>query len=254
MDGPVIYRETAPCETLSLFIDAYWTVEGANSAHRPDRILPDGCVDIILNNGPAFITEQGSTWMHSGETYLVGTMTRFKEMVRPPGTRLSGVRFKPGGFTCFYDPVLLKSTSDSTIVFDRALFPPETATLLNRFFLDRLKPFSRDLLPVLADVRDHQGRLTVDRLARRHFLTIRTLERLFERHLAVGPGEFLNFTRFQSALDGIRRRGDKTLLDIALEHGYYDHAHLSNTIRKYTGSPPSFCRVLPNSSLSDGVS
>src|SRR6185437_2839700 len=189
---PIIYRETAPCAALSPFIDAFWTVAGANTSDQPDRILPDGCVDIILNIGPSFLTEEGRTSMHSNEVYLVGTMTRFKDMIRPPGTRLLGVRFKPGGFTCFYDPILLKSTADQTVPFDRSLFP-RPASSLNHFFLRRLNSSSRDLLPLIADARDQKGRLTVDQLARRHFLTTRTLERLFDMHLAIGPKEFLNF-------------------------------------------------------------
>ncbi len=256
---PIIYRETAPCKALSPFIDAFWTVTGANTTDRPDRILGDGCVDIILNSGPAFLTEHGRTLMHSGEAYLVGTMTRFKDMIRPPGTHLSGIRFKPGGFSCFYDPALLRSTADSTVLFDRSLIPPlpittDPTAILNRFFLRRLRPSSRDILPLLADVRDRQGLLTVDQLAKRHFMTTRTMERLFDLHLSIGPKEFISFSRFRSALESIRHRRDETLLDIACKHGYYDHAHLANAFRRYTGSSPSFCRILPNTSLPGHVS
>ncbi len=34
--------------------------------------MPDGCVDIILNQGPAFSSEHGNFLMDSGEAYLVG--------------------------------------------------------------------------------------------------------------------------------------------------------------------------------------
>ena len=253
MESNIQYRETAPCAALSPYIDAFWTVTGANTTDQSDRILPDGCVDIILNTGPGFTTEQGATRMHTGEAYLVGTMTRFKEMVRPPGTRLLGIRFKPGGFTCFYDAALLRSSADHTVPFERSLFPCRTASL-NRFFLDRLKPSARDLLPLLTDIRLQKALLTVDQLARRHYLTIRTMQRLFDRHLAIGPKEFLDFTRFQFAYESVRYRNDSSLLDIAVRHGYYDHAHLSNAIRKYTGSTPSDCRILPNTSAAGPVS
>lgn len=272
----IIYRECLPHKSLAPFIDAFWTVTGANTTDLPDRILPDGCVDIILNTGPTFLTEQratqmgsgeqNATQMHSGEAYLVGTMTLYKEMVRPPGTRLLGIRFKPGGFSCFYDPFLLRSTADRTVLFDRSLFPfprradpaapdiidpaapgrtIDPAASLNRFFLDRLKQPIRSLLPILADIRLQRGRLTVDKLAKQHFMTIRSLERLFDLHLAIGPKEFINFIRFQSAMEAIRHRQamghrcGNSLLDIACEHGYYDSAHLSNAFRKYTGFSPT---------------
>ena len=255
----ILYRETLPHASLAPFIDAFWTVTGTNTTDQSDRILGDGCVDIRLNAGPGFLTEQGTVHMHTGEAYLTGTMTRFKDMVRPSGTQLVGVRFKPGGFTCFYDPAFLRSTADTTVPFDRSLFPSFNPTidptvLLNRFFLHRLKPSSRDILPLLADIRDRQGLVSVDQLVRRHFMTARTLQRLFDLHLAIGPKQFINFIRFQSAVQSIRNRRDRTLLDIACNHGYYDHAHLSNAFREYAGSTPSLCRILPNTSLPDRVS
>jgi hypothetical protein len=56
----IIYREIPPQEALSPFIDAYWTVTGHNTGNLPDKVLPDACVDIILNTGPAFASEIGA--------------------------------------------------------------------------------------------------------------------------------------------------------------------------------------------------
>ena len=242
----IIYKEIAPHPTLSSFIDAYWTVTGDNTGYLPDKVLPDGCVDIILNTGPAFITENGSTIMENGQAYLVGTMTRYKAMVRPPETRLTGIRFKPGGFPFFYEHAFLKNTADITIPFDPRLIPviPETspnpAPVLDRFFCDRLKTPRHETLTLIESVHHAGGRLTVKALAKQHFTTIRQVERLFNLHLDISPKEFISVTRYRYALEKIRREhSGKTLLDIACECGYYDHAHLANDIRKYTGSAPT---------------
>ena len=53
MATEITYREITPHVALSPYIDAYWTVDGDNTACLPDKILPDACVDIILNTGPA---------------------------------------------------------------------------------------------------------------------------------------------------------------------------------------------------------
>jgi hypothetical protein len=115
MAGHIIYREIPPHQALSPFIDAYWTVTGDNTGYLPDKVLPDACVDIILNVGPGFASEIGARQMDTGQAYLIGTMTRFKEMIRPPATRLIGIRFKPGGFPFFYDHQLLKDTADKAV-------------------------------------------------------------------------------------------------------------------------------------------
>src|ERR1700733_9036206 len=103
MPDQIVYQEIPPHATLAPFIDAYWTVTGENNSYLPDKVLPDACVDIIINTGPSFASEIGSIQMESGHAYLIGTMTRHKEMVRPPATRLIGIRFKAGGFPFFYD-------------------------------------------------------------------------------------------------------------------------------------------------------
>ena len=242
----IIYREIPPQEALSPFIDAYWTVTGHNTGNLPDKVLPDACVDIILNTGPAFASEIGATRMDRGHAYLIGTMTRFEEMIRPPGTRLFGIRFKPGGFPFFYDHQLLKDTADKTIEFDPCLLPalredsPNLPVQLDRYFYDRLATPSQQTLTLITTVHQAKGRLTVTELAKRNYVTIRQLERLFSLHLDITPKEFINVTRFQYAFNHLRQGSSrKRLLDVACECGYYDHAHFANEIRRYTGSPPS---------------
>lgn len=212
----------------------------------PTRSSPDGCVDIILNTGPRFIADQSAVQLNSGQAYLIGTMTRYKEMVRPPRTRLTGIRFKPGGFPFFYAPSLLKDTADRVVEFDNRLLPAidEAArnlpALLNRFFCDRLASPGQQILTLITAIHQAKGRITVSELAKRNFITIRQLERFFDLHLAIGPKEYINFTRYQTALASIRyEHSRKSLLDIAFECGYYDHAHLANDIKRYTGSAPS---------------
>ena len=243
---PIVYKEFRPHKMLALFIDAFWTITGNNVSPLPDKILPDGCVDIILNAGPAFPGRQDAQPMNTGEVYLVGTMTRYIELVRPPATRLIGIRFKPGGFSCFYDHPLPRDAANRTIEFDRALIPilgPDIinpAPALDRFFANRLSIPDQPVLPLIADIQHLKGRLTVSQLARRNFIPIRRLERLFQQHLDLTPKSFINFVRYQSALQQIQTKpASRTLLDIAFDCGYYDHAHLANEIKKHTGSAPT---------------
>ena len=77
-------------------------------------------------------------------------------------------------------------------------------------------------------------------LTRRHFVTARQLERSFKYYTGVSPKEFINQERFRYALQAIRhKQPGQDLADVALACGYYDQAHLSNEIRRYTGEMPS---------------
>jgi len=237
----IVYKEYAPHPALSPFIDAFWTVSGTNNTAQPDKILHDGCVALILNTGPTFQDRRDATPMAAGEAYLVGTMTRYIEMIRPPATQLTGIRFKPGGFSFFYDPSLLRDTADQTLEFDRTLFPagdlnaPNPATPFNTFFLRRLKTPSQPIQPLIEAIQKTNGRITVSQLARKNFITTRQLQRLFHLHLAITPKAFINFVRYQSAIQLLNTKRTR-LLDIACACGYYDHTHLANEIKKYTGA------------------
>ncbi|TWV97499.1 helix-turn-helix domain-containing protein [Chitinophaga pinensis] len=66
-------------------------------------------------------------------------------------------------------------------------------------------------------------------------ITTRQLERNFQRHIGVSPKEFTNIVRFRCALSQIKHnKQEGSLLSIALDCGYYDHAHLTNEIKRYT--------------------
>jgi AraC-like DNA-binding protein len=242
------YLQLLPGDSLARYIDAYWTLTGKNSSIFTEKILPDGCVDIILNLGDDFFTDNSNFLMKHNQAYLVGTMTRYKEIVRSGDTNLIGIRFKPGAFSFFYDFDSLHEIADRTIEFDKKSIPEindntsDIDILLNRFFDNKLaiSVQRQSFGEIIADVERQKGQVTVAALARKYFTTTRQLERYFKMYVGISPKEYINFIRFQYAVNNIRDNCAKTsLLNIAFESGYYDHAHLSNEIKKYTGSTPS---------------
>jgi len=242
----IIYKQFQPHQALSSYVDAFWTVTGENSASFSDKIMPDGCVDIILNLGAEFKTDNETVSMKSNQVYLVGTMTSYKNITRPSMTKLIGVRFKPGAFSCFYDYSFLHGIANKTVEFDKKLIPDinegtkDLSIRLNHFLIDRLSKPKQPVFTIISDIYNLKGQVNVGDLAKRHFITIRQLERYFKLNMDISPKEFINFVRYQFVLEKIRTNHEnKSLLHIAYENGYYDHSHLSNEIKKYTGLVPS---------------
>ncbi|MHA4809540.1 DUF6597 domain-containing transcriptional factor [Flavitalea flava] len=242
------YRQVLPHRDLAPYIDAYWTITGKSTIAAAEKIMPDGCIDIILNLGEDFKTDNGSFLMKNQQAYLVGTMTRYKEIIRSGDTNLIGIRFKPGAFLFFYNHSFLHQIVDKTVEFEKKAAPEinedsrDLASCLNRFFLDKLSPsYPIQLLnAVVADINKLKGLVTVEALAKKHFISLRQLERNFKLYIGISPKEYINFVRYQFVLEKIRNNHPKkSLQDIACDSGYYDHAHLSNEIRKHTGSTPS---------------
>lgn len=86
------YTEYHPHPALAPYIDAYWKVTGDNMPLATQTILPDGCVDIIMNLGDDEVPDADGFFMKNERTYLVGTMSRAIETTVTPASVLIGVR------------------------------------------------------------------------------------------------------------------------------------------------------------------
>lgn len=242
----MIYNQFESHQSLSHYIDAYWVATGDSAGLKREKILPDGCIDIILNLGEDCPTTDNDLFFESGKAYLVGTMTRFKESFMQTGTKLLGIRFKPAAFNVFYDYPSLYKLADQTVAFEEKFSPDIESTAkyftayLDHFFLKNLSTPKRSIFPIVNDIQNLNGRLSVGALAQKHFTTVRQLERSFDSQMGISPKEYINLVRYQYTLQKIRNNTDnKSFLEIAFECGYYDHSHLTNEIKRYTGVAPA---------------
>lgn len=241
----MIYKQIKPHHALADHIDAFWTAS-SDGKEAAEKILPDGCVDIILNLGDDCKTDNGTFDIKNGKAYLVGAMKNFKIIEMKPETRLVGIRFKPAAFSAFYKFSSLHQVTDITVALETKLSPDlkqiisSSTAYLNQFFIERVTQPKHILLPVIADINNYKGQISVTELAKLHFTTVKQLERSFRQHVGISPKEFINLVRYQFVLPVIQHKSaERSLLDIAFEHGYYDHSHLANEIKRYTGVAPT---------------
>jgi AraC-like DNA-binding protein len=80
--------------------------------------------------------------------------------------------------------------------------------------------------------------IRVDALAAELNLTVRTLQRRFDRHLGVGPKWVLNRCRIQDALNVIESGGDVDWAALATDLGFTDQSHFTNAFTALVGVPP----------------
>jgi len=78
----------------------------------------------------------------------------------------------------------------------------------------------------------------VDVLAAELGVTVRTLQRRFDRHLGVGPKWVLRRCRIQDALGVIESGGEVDWAGLAGELGFADQSHFTNAFTALVGSPP----------------
>jgi AraC-like DNA-binding protein len=240
------YKQFKPDAALSPYIDAFWEVTSDESKSFTERIMPDCCIDIIINLGTDVVADHSGLIMKNERAYLIGTMTRFKDTIREPGTRLIGIRFKPAGFVHFFKYGPLPEFTDTMVEFEKSHIPPfhlfshDFTRSLNHFFFKKLSPLRQSIFHILEQVYERKGQINVVELAKNNFMIIRQLERIFIRHMGIPPKAFINFVRYQFAIQNIRENYPaQSLVDLSFDCGYYDHAHLANEIKKYSGVCPS---------------
>jgi AraC-like DNA-binding protein len=240
------YKETKPCSELAPFIHSFWELKGDDNDNHWERIFPDGCPGLIINLGESCKTDNGTFSMDYGKTYVVGTMTSFKDSFINTNTHLLGVCLKPAVFSNFYSYTPQHELVNSTTEFDHSQsftiekIITDPFNYLNKFFIDRIKIRNRPLQSVINDIHKTNGQLSIYEIAKRNHMTIRQLERNFKIHIGITPKEFSNIVRFQNALSAIKNSvKEQSLLDVAFECGFYDHSHLTNEIKRNTGLTPS---------------
>jgi transcriptional regulator GlxA family with amidase domain len=79
----------------------------------------------------------------------------------------------------------------------------------------------------------------VEDLARMHNIAPRTLQRLFRRYVGVGPKWVLKRLRIHQAAERLTAANPTGWTELALDLGYYDHAHFIRDFRLVVGRSPA---------------
>jgi AraC-like DNA-binding protein len=79
----------------------------------------------------------------------------------------------------------------------------------------------------------------VEDLARAAALSVRTVHRLFERYVGVGPKWIIRRSRVQEAAERVAANARVDWAELAQELGYHDQAHLIRDFKAQVGFTPA---------------
>lgn len=205
------------------------------------RVLPDGCMDLILTGG---------------ELRVAGPDTHAHVFTGTPGEAVTGIRFPPG-----VAPAVLGLPADELrdlrvplaevwgAVTDRRLAErlattPDAGHALEAIAAPRLRTMPPDPLAAVVAERLDGGERVAD-LARAVGLSDRHLHRRCLRAFGYGPKTLARILRMQRALDSARAGTPPAA--VAVESGYADQAHLSREVKALAGVPLSALLSVPGS-------
>jgi AraC-like DNA-binding protein len=233
------FEEAEPAPALRPFVDRLWRRSTATNEGPGVRILPDGCIDLIVD-------------LETGGAVAVGTMTR-AVLYRPRGpVQLVAVRFRPGGAAPFLNVTADELTDRRVDAADAGCGWLEAARFAECSPSIAIRALERALLQRLASVGPPDPLVahgvatlcgnappSVFTLARDVGLSRQHLTRLFKRHVGLSPKQLARVARLQRAIVRLQHgKGAADLAHAAAALGYFDQAHMTREFGDLAGMGP----------------
>ncbi len=250
----VPYLERIPAAPLAGFVRTLWYAQVEDAAHRRERILPNGCVQVILNLARDFLLDcpEGEADRRTPPAVIVGARSVYEIVSRSDMADLIGVVFEPGGFGCFAgDAVNLFSNRNVPLedVWGAPAQPlrwrlRETPTaaakleLMENFLVTRYArrlTRNRTVEFALSQFKRAPGASKVREVARNVGWSERRLSQVFREEVGFSPKVWCRIQRFQQAVRMLHAGGDVRWAELALDCGFYDQSHFANEFRAFSG-------------------
>jgi AraC-like DNA-binding protein len=248
------YSEIIPRPPLNRYVECFWTLESSSPSAQPERILPDGCIELILNFGAQFSQHCDETRKLQPKNFLVGQMTG-PIMITPSGpVQLIGIRFNPGGTLPFVrmplhevtDQVVDLGGISSTLerdllrVTSRSSVLSEKIRAIEEFLTTALTNSKHDSssMSIAARIIESRGLVAVEELAMDAGISSRQMERRFLSDIGVGPKLLGRIIRFQQVFRAVEQ-SNNAWAEIAIACGYYDQAHLIRDFNQFAQQTPA---------------
>jgi AraC-like DNA-binding protein len=241
LEGDLEHRRLAPGPALAPFVEHYWRVRWDLRGRPPQtqETLPHPNVQLVIEPG-----QSGIYGVHQG---------RFVRVLEGRGG-VFGIKFRVGGFHGFLRrPV--STLADRSLPIGAVL--PEAAALeadvlacdtleamaaaAERHLMAQLPPHDPQaarLAALVAEVAADPALGSVQALADRADLGVRSLQRLFGRYVGVSPKWVINRYRLHEAIARVQDGRTVDWAELALSLGYFDQAHFIRDFTRLVGRPP----------------
>ncbi len=242
--GNFSHARQAPCAALADLVEHYWHVAWDMRGGPPQtqETLPHPNVHLVV--------EHDAEGIHGVHT------ARFTKLLAGQGYAF-GIKFRPGGFQPFFKGAVAAIANRR--LAPEAVFGGAAPAYVRRIrscgdAQDRFAAADAFLLAQLprlaipadvaranalvAAIAADSAMVTVEALAAHAGLNTRSLQRLFQRHVGVGPKWVIKRYRMHEAVAQLQAGAPVRLAQLAHDLGYFDQAHFINEFTALVGKPP----------------
>jgi len=253
----VEYQELRPPASLRPFVKCIWTLRGVSDQTAPQRIMPDGSVELVLHFSGTFRRhEPDGTVVEQPRALVVGIVDRWMMLESTGAIDILGVRFRPGavrgvlGVTqanlagrCHDLSSLCIDALDGLLPQARDETEPERRVALVLAHLARAAevavPPHATVLHTARRIVATAGRAPIQQIAEGAGWSLRHLERQFRREVGVTAKEFARLSRFHGVVTRLKRGQPPRWSRLAAQAGYHDQSHLVRDFREFGGTTPA---------------
>ncbi|MCR8630425.1 helix-turn-helix domain-containing protein [Paenibacillus radicis (ex Xue et al. 2023)] len=257
------YTEISPSQLLAPYVSCYWLTEPVMENQRQDasqpfnvireetvdRVLPDGCNDILFVHD---LKRNTFRIVFCGFFDSSFTITYDKNFP----VRKFGVRFFPGGAhfllgmplhelaNSHFDIDLVWPGFASEIgyrIFEEPSFENK-AQIMEQYLLSSVRTKNNINDSLINNLLYHifvaKGKTSVKELADKEVISARHMNRIFYQWIGTSPKRFCDVVRFQAIIDCIQSSRRIDGVSLALDHGYFDQAHMIRDFKRFYGDSP----------------
>lgn len=243
-------QDFSPHELLKPYIKTYKFIESENGSMN--RVLPDTSIALAfkIKGQTNYISENQIIQIPS--IAISGLRKSVRNIQYEKNTSVIIVLFKPLGASMFFSLPLHEFYNDSIamehfiskdeidIIEDKLAFANDNTQqvqIIEKFLLSHLYSTKLDLLvqKSIENIYSSNGNLRIKELAQSLFISSDAFEKRFRKHIGTSPKAFASLVRMRYILT----QKNPTLLDKALDGGFFDQAHFNKEFKIFTGQTPS---------------
>jgi len=251
----MLYLQQTPSAALIPWVRSLWYCRAPGAAYGRERVLPNGCLQIVLNLCGDALTdcgEDGKITERLPSAIIAGARARFEVIDTSDLEELAGIVIRPGGFAR-----LFRERADllfeQSIALDRIWREPRLADALREASTPagKLQILESLLVGLLregmrrSELVDHaiylfrRRSMSVAACASSIGVSERRLSQVFREEVGLGPKTWCRIHRFQAATRALHAGVDMPWAELALRCGYYDQSHFANDFRAFSGIDPT---------------
>lgn len=188
-----------------------------------------------------------------GNTKIFGVVSGKFSKALEGKNRVFGIKFRPGAFYPFYRKPISGFT-DKTLTLEEVFGIPslpleeevfsmdseeELVRFAEKFLYERLPEEDKiveTINRIIEEISNKREIVKVEDIVEFYGLNKRTLQRMFQQYVGVGPKWVINRYRMFEILDRVSERTDWA--DLALELGYFDQSHFIKDFKRMVGLSP----------------